>query len=132
MIELTPNKIPLEPIFNNRFTLTLPEFFGLGDFLTISISPIRFNFKTGWDDIIITLHDIIAISATKNISENIVTEQEGTFILNKLDPCGKTIEKITLNCKFIDIDFGGFNYKSDKLNEIKIKVNPISIIVDNG
>lgn len=122
--------IQLEPIHSNRFYLIFPKEFELEPYCVKKMSEIKFDFKSGWKDIVISIQDVIGLEITKRISENVVGGQQGTFILEKLDPTGVCIEKIKINSKLIYINYGDFNYSSDKLNVIKIKIRPISIIIE--
>ena len=49
--------------------------------------------------------------------------------LEKLDPTGVCVEKIKIFSKTLDIDFGRFDYASDGLAEIKIKIKPTKVQV---
>ena len=131
MIDLSKFKIR-EPIHSSRFILNFPKEFQLDPSCVQKLSPIKYNFKTGWEEIVISIYDIIEMELTKTISENIRPDQRGTFILNKLDPCGESIEKIQINSKLVDINFGEFDYASNELNVIKLTIKPMSIIISHG
>jgi hypothetical protein len=119
-----------EPIHQSRFIIRFPKEFGIKEYLVQKMSPLKYNFATGWEDITISMIDIIAEKITKCFSENIIKTIEGRITLEKLDPTGVCVEKIHIDSKFIDVDFGKFNYASDKLNKIVVKIKPVRVIVE--
>lgn len=119
-----------EPIHQARWTLKFPDKFNIPEFSVKKTSKLKY-YKTKdevkWERFTITISDLIAISATKNIIENLV--QIPTINIEKLDPIGKCVERITIHSNEMFIDFGRFDYFSDKFNRIKITLQPTKVIV---
>jgi|JFJP01.1.fsa_nt_gi hypothetical protein len=125
---LTKNKC-FEPIHQSRWILRFKDY-DIPEFTVMKISNLKHSNINGimkWEKITITLHDIISISNTKTIVENLVDIPK--IVIEKLDPIGVCVETITICSNEMHVDFGKFDYKSDKLNRIKIRLSPTKVIV---
>jgi hypothetical protein len=123
---LTP--IMIEPIRQNLWKLSFPDDFDLPEYCAAKVSAIKYSNTSGWKKIIITLHDLIGVKATKKLTENLM-HIPIKVTLEKLDATGVCVEKIEIFSKSIDIDFGRFDYTSDDLAKIKIKIKPTKVRV---
>lgn len=119
-----------EPVHQARWVLKFPNEYNIPEFSVFKTSKLKhYNSKGNekWGKFTITIHDIIGISATKNIIENMV--EIPIINIEKLDPIGKCVERITIHSNEMFVDFGRFDYSSDKLNIIKVILQPTKVFV---
>jgi hypothetical protein len=125
-------KMPMmyEPHRPNRWLLRFPDDFDLPEYCVNKVSNLKHysNGKGSWKPITITLFDIIGVYATKKLIKNL-NHIPLMVQLEKLDPIGVCVEKISIFAKEVDIDFGEFDYACDDLSKIKIKIIPTKVEV---
>jgi hypothetical protein len=123
-------KMPMayEPFRPNLWVLSFPDDFDLPEYCINRVSKLKHYSEGNWKPITITLLDIIGVSATKKLIENL-NHVPLKVSLKKLDPTGAIIETIDIFSKIVDIDFGKFDYDSDDLSKIKIKITPNKVWV---
>jgi hypothetical protein len=121
-----------EPFRPNRWILSFPDDFDLPEYCVSKVSNLK-HYSSGrgsWKKITITLYDIIGVSATKKLLDNL-NHVPLKVQLKKLDPTGVEIETIEIFSNIVDIDFGEFDYACDDLSKIKIKITPTKVQVSD-
>ena len=120
----------IEPMYQGRFILNFPKNFELDPYSVLKMSQLKYIYGIGWKDIIITLHDLVGADTTKKLIKDLEIKDLRTFLLEKLDPTGQCVEKVFIDSNFIEVDFGKFDYASDKLNSIILTIHPLRVIVE--
>jgi len=118
----------IEPNRQNLWTLNFPDEFDLPEYCINKVSKLKHYGNGQWKPLTITLLDIIGVGATKKLMENFV-HIPLKVQLKKLDPTGACHETINIFSSSYDINFGNFNYASDKLSKIKIILTPKRVMV---
>jgi hypothetical protein len=118
----------IETFRPNRWLLRFPDNFNIKEFCVSKISNPKYNNKKGWKKITIRLYDLIGLETTKNLIDNI-SRVPVKLCLEKLDHTGVCVEKIEIYSKKMSVDLGKFDYSSEKLSTIKVKLKPMNVIV---
>ena len=119
-----------EPHRLNRWMLSFPNDFDLPEYCVNKVSKLK-HFSSGrgrWKPVTITLYDIIGMNTTKKLIANL-NHTPIKIKLQKLDPTGACVETIEIFSKEVDIDLGNFDYSSDDICKIKIKITPTNVQV---
>ena len=114
----------------NRWMLTFPDEYNIPEFAISKVSNLKCSNVKGvmtWKKFTITINDLIGVSITKNIVENLI--EFPIIKIKKLNAMGEFVEIITISTKEIYVDFGKFDYSSEKLNTIKITVVPSRVFI---
>ena len=136
-----PSKSPMlyEPKKINRWSV---KFEGKG-YEGISLYVLKKTHRPklingSWSDIRITLYDLIGPSTAQALMEGIRSEWQVRgkeipnikYKLNMLDPTGVAIEEWLITGKLKEVDFGDLDYCNAEIVEIKLLIEPISVILN--
>lgn len=115
-----------EPKQSNRWVLDFPKEFGIETWMVNNVTNVVYDAeKREWDDIVITLYDPVAKSASKALSELIEKGGYHNFnmVMTLLGPVGDNVEELYFEkCNFKTIDFGDTNYQKDEFKVVKLLV----------
>ena len=118
----------IEPIHQNLWLLSFPNELDIPEYCVSKVSALKYSNTNGWKKITITINDLIGVNATKKLIEKFLYVPLKVE-LKKLNPTGVCVETINIFSKKININFGEFDYASDNLSKIKIKLTPTKVLV---
>ena len=118
----------IEPVIQNLWTLSFPNDYNIPEYCVSKVSSLKYSSINGWRKITITMLDLMGISITKTLIENLVRVPL-KITLKKLDLTGACVETINIQAKEFEVNYGKFDYSSEKLNKIKVTLKPTNVIV---
>jgi hypothetical protein len=130
MVEHFKSPMAYEPFRPNRWILSFPDDFNLPEYCVNKVSKLKHysEGKGSWRKLTITLYDIMGVTVTKNLLDNL-NHAPIRVTLKKLDPTGVSVETIEIFSKTVDINFGEFDYASDGISKIKVILKPTKVQV---
>jgi len=127
-----------EPKRNNRWVVNFIDAYeGIQPYAVKTVTKSKL-IDGSWSNIIITLYDPIGPSTTQALMEGIRSEWQTNYReiphikykLNMLDPTGVVVEEWSITGKLKEVDFGDLDYVNTEITEIKLLIEPISVILN--
>lgn len=124
-------QIAFEPKRPYRFTIEFPQTMEINSSHIKGMSKLEYNFPKGeWEELIISVHDLIGHNNTQKLIESLVYNgrKRFNFMLNCLDPTGVPYESYKICSDLISLNVGTYSYDcKDEINIIKLIVKPTYI-----
>lgn len=121
--------IPYEPKKVNRWIVKIP-ILEIPEYCVSKVSPIKLT-DNKWENITIEFRDLIGPSVQQVLFSQIIDKGEDIIdgiIISFLGPVGDEVAKWEITrAQILSIDFGGFDYASDEIRNIKMILRPHKI-----